>query len=154
MRTRVLPFLIASTWAIPARGQPAPEAADPAPPSVEIVEADVEGPPPLELEGETAERETAEGEGGAETTEAVNVSVFGKSTTRRVTGSAHRIDEKELQRFEDDNIHRTLTRVPGVYVRGEDGYGLRPNIGIRGGSSDRSKKVTLLENGVLLGPAP
>ncbi len=83
-----------------------------------------------------------------------NVSAFEKSDTKRVAGSAHRISEKELERFEDDNVHRTLTRVPGVYVREEDGYGLRPNIGLRGGASDRSKKITLMEDGVLLAPAP
>jgi Fe(3+) dicitrate transport protein len=47
-----------------------------------------------------------------------------------------------------------LQAVPGVQVRGEDGFGLRPNIGLRGANPDRSKKVTLMEDGVLFGPAP
>ena len=42
---------------------------------------------------------------------------------------------------------QVLKQVPGVYSRGEDGFGLRPNIGIRGVSPDRSKKVTLMEDG-------
>lgn len=84
-----------------------------------------------------------------------DVSVFGDAhSVSRIAGPAHKIGKEELERFEDDNAHRILTRVPGVYVRGEDGYGLRPNIGLRGASSDRSSKVNLLEDGVLLGPAP
>lgn len=72
----------------------------------------------------------------------------------RVAGSAHVIEEEELDRFGYDDVHRVLAEVPGVYVRGEDGFGLRPNIGIRGANSDRSAKVTLLEDGVPLAPAP
>lgn len=84
-----------------------------------------------------------------------DVSVFGDTqSVERVTAPAHRIGKEELERFEDDNIHRILPRVPGVYVRGEDGLGLRPNIGMRGANSDRSAKVNLLEDGILLGPAP
>jgi Fe(3+) dicitrate transport protein len=72
----------------------------------------------------------------------------------RVAGSAHQVTEADLERFEYNDISRVLTQVPGVYVRGEDGYGLRPNIGLRGVNSDRSSKVTLMEDGILLGPAP
>lgn len=72
----------------------------------------------------------------------------------RITGSAHVVDEEALEQFDYDDINRVLNVVPGVYVREEDGFGLRPNIGLRGGSSDRSQKVTLLEDGVLFGPAP
>lgn len=72
----------------------------------------------------------------------------------RLAGSVTVIDKENLERMERDDIHRVLEAAPGVYVRGEDGYGLRPNIGIRGASSERSAKVTLMEDGVLLGPAP
>jgi Fe(3+) dicitrate transport protein len=72
----------------------------------------------------------------------------------QTSGSAHYLDEDDLGRFEYDDPHKLFTQVPGVYVRGEDGQGLRPNIGMRGALSDRSKKVTLMEDGVLFGPAP
>ncbi len=72
----------------------------------------------------------------------------------RVTGAAHTLSEKDLNKFKSNDIQRILKRVPAVYVRGEDGYGLRPNIGIRGVSSDRSAKTTLMEDGVLFAPAP
>ncbi|HEY1075987.1 MAG TPA: TonB-dependent receptor [Fontimonas sp.] len=72
----------------------------------------------------------------------------------RVSGSAHLVDEKTLTQYAYDDVNRILNAVPGVYVREEDGFGLRPNIGMRGGAADRSQKVTLLEDGVLFGPAP
>ena len=72
----------------------------------------------------------------------------------RMSGSAALLDEQELGRFQHNDVHSIVTRVPGVYVRGEDGFGLRPNIGMRGANSDRSKKITLMEDGILFGPAP
>ncbi len=72
----------------------------------------------------------------------------------RVAGSAYEITEEELERYESNDIHQVLSRVPGVYVRVEDGFGLRPNIGIRGANSDRSSKITLLQDGLPIAPAP
>lgn len=72
----------------------------------------------------------------------------------RTPGSAHVLQAKDLERQNQDNPETVVKSVPGVYARGEDGVGLRPNIGIRGTSPDRSKKITLLEDGVLFGPAP
>ncbi len=70
------------------------------------------------------------------------------------TGGAVRIlTARDLERMNRDDPHAVLQAVPGVYVRGEDGVGLRPNIGMRGTSPDRSKKVTLMEDGVLISPA-
>jgi Fe(3+) dicitrate transport protein len=69
-------------------------------------------------------------------------------------GSAHILKSDDLERLDHDDAEQVLKQVPGVYARGEDGLGLRPNIGIRGVSPDRSKKITLLEDGVLFGPAP
>lgn len=72
----------------------------------------------------------------------------------RTAGAAHVLSEKKLARFHYEDPHAVLGQVPGVYSRGEDGFGLRPNIGLRGTNPDRSKKVTLMEDGILVGPAP
>lgn len=109
----------------------------------------------VEVEAVDGEAEPGVDEEASDAPEIHDVSVFGDApSVTRIAGPAHKIGKEELERFEDDNVHRILPRVPGVYVRGEDGYGLRPNIGMRGANSDRSSKVNLLEDGVLLGPAP
>lgn len=77
-----------------------------------------------------------------------------KSDAARIAGSATVIEQEDLERFEYDDPHSILRMVPGVYLREEDGFGLRPNIGIRGVSAERSAKVTLMEDAVLFGPAP
>jgi Fe(3+) dicitrate transport protein len=84
---------------------------------------------------------------------AIEVTVVGTKLAR-TAGSAHVLNKKQLDRFKYDDPTKVLQSVPGVYSRTEDGMGLRPNIGIRGVDPDRSKKVTLLEDGVLFGPAP
>lgn len=95
----------------------------------------------------------APGADGEDADDAMDVVVMG-SRAARASGSVQVMNEKKLGRFEHDDPHQILLAAPGVYLRMEDGFGLRPNIGIRGASSDRSKKVTLLEDGILFAPAP
>ncbi|MDP7592486.1 MAG: TonB-dependent receptor [Litorilituus sp.] len=73
---------------------------------------------------------------------------------RTEAGSATLIGETELEKFKFDDINRILANIPGINLREEDGYGLRPNIGFRGATPERSKKITIMEDGILSGPAP
>ncbi len=72
----------------------------------------------------------------------------------RVPGSGTTVASEELERFDHIDINQVMSAVPGVYVREEDGFGLRPNIGIRGAAAERSQKITIMEDGVLIAPAP
>ncbi|MFD1622001.1 TonB-dependent receptor family protein [Thalassotalea marina] len=84
-----------------------------------------------------------------------HISIFGsEKNVNVIPGSAHVLSEKDLEKFDYSDIMRTLTSIPGVYVLEEDGYGLRPNIGMRGTGQNRSEKVTVMEDGVLAAPAP
>jgi Fe(3+) dicitrate transport protein len=47
-----------------------------------------------------------------------------------IPGSAHIVGQEELQTFLQSDVMRVLRTVPGVYIQEEEGFGLRPNIGI------------------------
>jgi len=138
----VLPFLVAADPVVAAEAAPAA-----APEADAKVESDAEVPkPPTEAKAAPSEKDTVV---------MPMMTIIGKKEDlAHIAGSAHIVDEEKLELTERDDIHRILQEVPGVYVREEDGFGLRPNIGIRGASSDRSAKVTLMEDGILFAPAP
>jgi len=69
-------------------------------------------------------------------------------------GSAHVIDETKLEEFKYTDVQRIVREIPGVSVQVEDGYGLRPNLSIRGTATERSGRITLLEDNILIAPAP
>lgn len=77
-----------------------------------------------------------------------------KESIFEVPGSGFYISQDEIANFQYANIDQILRQVPGVYFRGEDGYGLFPNVSLRGVDSNRSGKLTLMEDGVLTAPAP
>ena len=59
-----------------------------------------------------------------------------------------------LQQIRTIDPHQLLQRVPGLQIQDEEGFGLRPNIGIRGSGASRSSKILVMEDGVPTAPAP
>ncbi|MDQ3750525.1 MAG: TonB-dependent receptor [Acidobacteriota bacterium] len=75
-------------------------------------------------------------------------------TLERTAGSIETIDKEILENARVFNFSEALRKVSGVNVRDEEGFGLRPNIGIRGTNPTRSTKILLLEDGIPLAYAP
>ena len=80
------------------------------------------------------------------------VTIIGsREAAQNLAGSGSVVDFEQIQIESANDINQLLKTVPGIYILEEDGYGLRPNIGIRAATSERSSKITLMEDGVLIG---
>ena len=83
-----------------------------------------------------------------------NTILGNKFVAQNRTGASYFLSSEELKNFGYIDINRALKSVPGVNFYEEDGFGLRPNISLRGTSPQRSSKITLMEDGILIAPAP
>lgn len=71
-----------------------------------------------------------------------------------LAGAAAYVDAEEFRERGYTNLGQVLAKVPGVYVREEDGFGNFPNVSLRGADGTRSEKVTVMEDGILTAPSP
>ncbi len=118
-------------------------------------------PVPAALAGQADEGEAAE-EAEAlamnfDTTPLVldQVTITGsRQAVRELPGSAHFIGRERLEATGYSDPHRLLREIPGVYIQEEEGFGLFPNISIRGARSERARRITMMEDGILAAPAP
>ncbi len=83
-----------------------------------------------------------------------NTILGNKFVAKNRTGAAYYLSTKELAQFDYTDINRALSKISGINFYEEDGFGLRPNISIRGTSPERSSKIAIMEDGILISPAP
>ena len=98
---------------------------------------------------------TAQERPAAEGYELPVVEVIGRpEALTDIPGSGSILDRETLTQSRVFTTNEALRKVPGTLVRDEEGFGLRPNIGIRGLNPTRSSKVLLLEDGIPFTLAP
>jgi Fe(3+) dicitrate transport protein len=78
----------------------------------------------------------------------------GEEELVKLVGSAAYLDAEEFRERGYTNLEQIVRKVPGVYVRDEDGFGNFPNISLRGVDGSRSQKMTMMEDGILSAPSP
>jgi Fe(3+) dicitrate transport protein len=75
-------------------------------------------------------------------------------TLDRLPGSVDVLDRRQLETSRVASVNEALQKAAGVHVLDEEGFALRPNIGIRGLNPTRSSKTLLLEDGLFVTYAP
>ncbi|MGZ0080344.1 TonB-dependent receptor family protein [Methylomonas sp. YC3] len=83
------------------------------------------------------------------------VSVLGDpADVKDLPASATYIRTEDIRDQSYSDVNRILRKAPGVNIREEDGFGLFPNISFRGVDTTRSAKITVMEDGIMIAPAP
>ncbi len=83
------------------------------------------------------------------------VVIGSREAQAQLSGSGQYVSSEEIRTRNTGNVNDLIRRnVPGVTLFEEDGYGLFPNISFRGVQSNRSGRITLMEDGILMAPAP
>lgn len=83
------------------------------------------------------------------------IDVIGTNEQRfKQSSTSHIIEQQDLESARVMTVNEALRKVPGVVVRDEEGFGIRPNISLHGLNPTRSTKVMLLEDGIPLAYAP
>lgn len=77
-----------------------------------------------------------------------------EASLKNMASTVNILTQEELFKSHVFTINEALRKIPGVHVRDEEGFGMRPNIGIRGMNPVRSTKTLLLEDGIPLSYAP
>ena len=80
--------------------------------------------------------------------------IGGKEALLKTPSSAAIIEREELESSHVFTTSEALRKAPGLVLRDEEGFGMRPNIGVRGLNPTRSTKVLLLEDGIPVTYAP
>jgi Fe(3+) dicitrate transport protein len=87
--------------------------------------------------------------------EVPRIDVIGSNDQQfKQSSTSNIIEQQDLESAHVMTTNEALRKVPGVVVRDEEGFGIRPNISIRGLNPTRSTKVMLLEDGIPLAYAP
>ncbi|MCF6318718.1 MAG: TonB-dependent receptor plug domain-containing protein [Proteobacteria bacterium] len=139
------------TWLILIAGHVAFSAAVAQPVSVETYSKDAEN---LEVKETITQKQESSETNRNELNLLDIITVIGTRGVSDTAGSITYISPEQLSIQNYTDINRVLRSVPGVNLQEEDGYGLFPNIGIRGSGTDRSGKVLFLEDGIPIMPAP
>ncbi len=107
----------------------------------------------LVLPADAADKESDEMDTKANVLDKIMV-IGNPANIEKIPGSAQVITKEDIRQQNYDDVNRVLRKVPGVYVREEDGFGLFPSISLRGVDTTRNSKITIMEDGVMMSPAP